>query len=457
MDKSIYWHQGLFLKPHHFQHLYIEQQRENFKLREALQPYFWGISKFNIDKKELLNKNIVIDELELVFMDGAVIRLAQNSLIASRNFDELYDDMENLKIYIALKSFNDNGLNVTEVDSFDNLENINTRFVTNSESISVNNLYHEDESAQVQFMDYCLKIFFEDEIKTLNGYQIIPIATIKKQSEQIVLSNEFTAPLLDIRADLNFFEIIKWIEKDLTSHVLQLQEYKLPSNVVMQEPNYFKYVMALQALSVYAPRLNHMIKTPNIHPWDYYKLFLELVGILSTFSNRVNIFGKLENGKSLLGDYDHLNLYECFSDAKMLINELLDVIIIGPDYILSFNKDETTFSLNCPVTIFHANYRYFLVLKTPTDKDSVQKNFVEFAKIASSSEIETIIERSLLGLPFELYEMPIQGLPQRDDSVYYELFTDDVQWSHIQQIQNITVEFDETLDDVSMELIVVKN
>jgi len=456
--KSIYWHQGLFLKPHHFQYLYAEQQEENFKLKQMSQTFFWGISKLDINKKELLNKNIVIEQLELIFRDGTTISFPDNAAIASRTFDDKDDALDdNLKIYIGLKSFNKNGENVTELDSFDDLESIDTRFISNSRASDVNNLYHKDESAQIQFMDYCLKIFFEDETENLNAYQIMPLAIIEKQSEQIVMSEKYIAPVLDIRSSENLFEIIKIIQKDLTSHVMQLQEYKLPSNIILQETNYLKYIMALQALSPFAVKLNHMIKVSTLHPLAYYELFLELIGTLSTFSNRVNIFGKLDNGVTLIDDYDHLNLYECFNNAKTLIKELLDVIIIGPDYILPFTKDETTFTLECPLTIFQSNYRYFLVVKMPSDKENLEKSFLEFAKIAASSEIETIVQRSLLGLPFKLYDMPIQGLPQREDSTTYELYSDDTQWGHIQQTQNMTIEFDETLDDVSIELIVLKN
>jgi len=456
--KSIYWHQGLFLKPHHFQYLYARQQEENFKLKQMSQTFFWGISKLDINKKELLNKNIVIEQLELIFRDGTTISFPDNAAVASRAFDDKDDELDdNLKIYIGLKSFNKNGVNVTELDSFDDLEGIDTRFISNSEASDVNNLYHKDESAQIQFMDYCLKIFFEDETENLNSYQIMPLAVIEKQSEQIVMSEKYIAPVLDMKSSANLFETIKIIQKDLTSHVMQLQEYKLPSNIILQEPNYLKYIMALQALSPYIPRLNHMIKVSATHPLEYYELFLELIGVLSTFSNRVNIFGKLDNGVTLIDDYDHLNLYECFNNAKTLIKELLDVIIIGPDYILPFTKDDTTFTLECPVTIFQSSYRYFLVVKMPSDKENLEKSFLEFAKIAASSEIATIVQRSLLGLPFELYDMPIQGLPQREDSMTYELLSDDVQWGHIQQKQNMIIEFDEALDDVSIELIVLKN
>jgi len=158
----------------------------------------------------------------------------------------------------------------------------------------------------------------------------------------------------------------------------------------------------------------------------------------------------------LLQEYNHNNLYDCFNDIKILIGELLDGIIIGPDYILPFVKDETIFSLNCPVMIFNAKYRYFLVVKTPTDAQRLQDGFANFAKIAAQTELNIIVQRSLLGLPFELYDMPIQGLPQRKDSCYFELTTDESHWVGIQQSQNISIEFDDALDDVSIELVVLK-
>ena len=456
--KSIYWHQGLFLKPHHFQYLQAQQQEEYIKLRESMQPYYWGVYKADINLKELLEGKVVIDELEMVFMDGTSVILPKNAVISSRSFDTLFNENgDDIQLYIGLKSFNENVPNVTELETFNDLEEVNTRYVTNSEPTSAHNLYHEDESAEVQFMDYCLKIFFEDEIKNLNGYQITPLAKIKKQSDQIILSNTYTPPLLDIKANTNLLETIKTIQRDLSSHLLQLHEYKLPSNIVLQEANYLKYVMALQALSPYAPKLNHMLKQPNLHPWKLYELFLELVAVLSTFSNRVNAFGKLKNGNTLIRDYDHLNLYDCFNEVKLLIKELLDVIIIGPEFVLPFTKEETSFTLDCPVSIFQAKYRYFLLLKAPTDQEKMATSFLEFAKVAASSEIDTIVERSLLGLKFEPYAMAIQGLPQRAESITFELRTDDDRWNAIQQTQNITIEFDEALDDVSIELVVLKN
>ena len=453
--KPIYWHQGLFLRPHHFQYQQAYQQQDTLTIKEHTEPYFWGISKLTIDKKELLNKNLSLQDLEIVFMDGTVVKLPQNAVSTIRSLESLELE-EGVKVFVGLKSFTQDSINVTELDSYENIQNVDTRFICKKDASKVANLYHDDDGADIQFMDYSLKIFFEDEIQNLNGYEVMPIAQIEMQGEQLVLSDKFTPPLLNIEADANFYEIVKMIQKDLISHALQLEEYKLPSNTEADEPHYQKYIMALQALASHIPLLNHLIKTPNIHPWHYYGVFSQLVGVLSTFSTRVNYLGKLENSNYLIHEYNHQKLYECFSEIKLLIGELLDSIIIGPDYILPFTKDETTFSLDCPVLIFNAKYRYFLVLKTPTSAEELKENFLNFAKVATDTELETIVSRSLIGLPFSAYDLPIQGFPERSNSAYFELHTDDTYWTGIQQAQNISIEFDDALDDVSIELVVLK-
>jgi type VI secretion system protein ImpJ len=347
-------------------------------------------------------------------------------------------------------------VNVTEVDLYEDLTNIDTRFVTKTDTNNINNLYQKDEVADVAFLDYFVKIIFEDEIEELNGYQILPLAKINIQEDQIIMGDDFIPPLLDIKSDKTLYEIIKKIEKNLTLHSMQLEEYKLPFETIVQEPNYLKYMMALQALGGLLPKLKHMSSANATHPWAYYETLLQITGVLSTFSNRVSIFGKMENGKYLISQYDHLNIYKCFNEIGLLIEELLDAVIIGPDYILPFIKDESTFTLDCPVSIFQAKYRYFLSLKTPANKEKTEREFLEYAKIASSSQIGTITQRSLPGLPFDKYDMPIQGLPQNAQNSFFELYTDDVQWTHIQESQNITIEFEDAQEESSIELIILK-
>jgi len=215
--KPIYWHQGLFLKPHHFQYLQAYQQQDDLVVRENLEPYFWGVSKLVIDKKELLNKIFFLQDMELIFMDGTIVRLSQNAIAVARSFNDIDED---IKVYIGLKSFSENSINVTELDSYEDVKNVDTRFITKKDAMEVKNLYHNDDPADIQFMDYYLKIFFENEIEGL---------------------------------------IVKLIQKDLNSHVLQLEEYKLPSDSLIKEPHYLKYIMALQALASYVPKLNHLI------------------------------------------------------------------------------------------------------------------------------------------------------------------------------------------------------
>ena len=455
--KPIFWHQGLFLKPHHFQYLQAYEEENNSVAKQNSTPYFWGVSKLIIDEKELFDKNFAIEALQMVFLDGTTVDLNKDAIVSTRSFAKRYsDNTKALQLYIGLKKFDKNRVNVTEVDAYESLISIDTRFVSKRETTAVNNLYHKDDPAQVQFMDYYLKIFFEDEIADLHDYELLPLVKIVEENGQMVLDRHSTAPLLHIEADTNFFELIKTMQKNLTQHAYQLEEYKLSPSKLLQEPDYLKYFMALQSLSQVIPTLNHMLKTPHIHPWHYYGHFAQAIGMLSNFSTRINLLGKLDNGSYLLKEYEHNNLYECFDAMKILIGELLDDIIIGPDFVLPFSREDTSFSLECDVTIFQARYQYYLVIKAPDTSDDLSNNFSHFAKISSRGKIDTIVQRSLPGLLCERYDLPLQGFPQEEGNYYFKINTDDKNWIDIQQSQTIVIAWEDAPTDTLIELVVLK-
>ncbi len=118
--KPIYYHQGLFLKPHHFQYQQAYQQQDALTIKENIEPYFWGVSKLTIDKKELLNKNFLLQDLELVLMDGTVVKLPQNALATVRSLESMELD-EGVKVFVGLKSFKQDSVNVTQLDSYENI------------------------------------------------------------------------------------------------------------------------------------------------------------------------------------------------------------------------------------------------------------------------------------------------------------------------------------------------
>ena len=53
IQKPLYWHQGLFLQPHHFQQQDLTFQTWLTPLHAYAQPHFWGVGEFEIHRAAL--------------------------------------------------------------------------------------------------------------------------------------------------------------------------------------------------------------------------------------------------------------------------------------------------------------------------------------------------------------------------------------------------------------------
>jgi len=51
--RPVFWYQGLFLQPQHFQHADLFTQSLLAPLRQYLQPYFWGVCRLGVNETAL--------------------------------------------------------------------------------------------------------------------------------------------------------------------------------------------------------------------------------------------------------------------------------------------------------------------------------------------------------------------------------------------------------------------
>lgn len=76
-------------------------------------------------------------------------------------------------------------------------------------------------------------------------------------------------------------------------------------------------------------------------------------------------------------------------------------------------------------------------------------------KIASSDDINTIIQHALPGVAMELMECAPGGLPERMDTVWLKINVADVLWSKMQRDKNISLYWVAAPEDLYIELIIV--
>jgi len=459
MVKPLFWHQGLFLQPHHFQLSDLYHRSHTDPWYRFAVPHFWGAGSFKIDKDALSGHVFDMVSGEFVFPDHTHVVLGENALIQARSFETAWTDGGRpFDVFLGLKKWNNDTGNVTPVEDAGDLSRVSTRFFSLSSPKEVADLHEDGPKAEVREMQFLVKIFWETEMNFQGEYQLIPVARLKRRLEDVVLEKEFIPPCMTIAGSDVLSGIVKEIRDQVFSKSRQLEAVKRTKGVHTAEfgSRDMVYMMALRSLNRYVPLLIHMTGVVQCHPWAVYGLLKQIVGELSSFSVTVTVTGELDDGTALMADYDHQNLWDCFSGAQHLITRLLDEITAGPEYIISLPFDGTYFTADLAPTLFEGSSQYYLVMESQNSTDMIIDAMAGIAKLSARESLPILIAQSLPGIHLSHLETIPQELPRKANAIYFRIDHHGKQWEPVPKGNNIALFWDMAPEDLAVELMIVK-
>jgi len=397
-----------------------------------------------------------IDNGEFIFPDMTYAVVPDNAAVQARMFkDDWADQSRPLTVYLGIRRFNQVGENVTSLSGTDGTAAVNTRFVSPEATEEVRDLHENGPAAQVRMMKYVLRVLWETEKDFFGDYETIPIAQLERQGDEVVLSKGFIPPSLTLTGAPVLEKIVKEIRDQIASRGYQLEGFKRDRGIHTAEfgSRDMVYLLALRSLNRYISLLSHMTEGIT-HPWVVYGLLKQLIGELSSFSEKYSVSGDAQ-GTSGLPRYDHLNLWQCFWQAQGLITALLDEITAGPEYVFSLKYDGTYYSCELPPAIFEGRNRFFLMVQTAAEAKTVQAALTTGAKLSSRENLPILIVRALPGAAIEYLDRVPQELPRKADAVYFQIDHNTDQFASIVKGRNMALFWESAPEDLKVELMVV--
>jgi len=421
---KIFWHEGMFLQPHHFE--ILEKNLENLKKDK----YSFGVNFIRIDQNSLENNEINVEDFEVIFPNGEIVN-SQNAIVFNK---KLQDQKGSKTVYLGIKKLKPS----ENVEVAENLNSVkgDKRFIADLNGSNVKDLYAGDEIANIKFLKYAVHIFLEDEINNLNDFEILPVLKFNFDEKK---EDKYIPPVVSYDKNELFQQKIEKMYALLSEKINKLEEYKLPFSFDYSSPRYMKFLNILQILSKYASDFYVIKEFKDIHPFEIYKILRELVAQLSVFTDRINFYGKAKNGNILLKNYNHYKLLEVFDSFEILLNEILDEIVMGPEFTISFSKEDNLFVAYLDDRVFEKKYSYYLMVK-PQNKENFVSDFEKLAKISSKNRINVLIQRALRGVKIKNVRA-LEGMPLREDVFYFKIDTFDKEWQEIEKEKNIAVYF----------------
>jgi len=457
---GIYWHQGLFLQPQHFQRQELHQHFLKRPLFNMISPHFWGVGQLEFGPESLSARTVEIRKAQLLFRDNTFIEYPGNALIGTRSFDKIWTDADQpLDVYLGLRKLSPSSSNVTQVDTLDEAATAPTRFATQADGQTLPDLYGDGPPAQIPEVVHVVRIFFGPELASLDDYDLIPIGRLTRDNDIIKFTHDSVPPCYAMTGSGVLQDLLRDIRDDISGRMRQLAEYKAPRDIQRQEldPDYFMLMQSLQALNRAVPTLMHYTEAGQIHPWEIYGFLRVCVGEFSTFSDAFDTTGRRRDGSDEgLPPYDHLNPFPCFSAARRLINQLLGELSVGPEFRVTLEPQDDYLVAAIPRDFFATRNRFYLVTQTANRNDYSSDEFLRVARLATPAALPTLIDHALPGIDLIEISTPPQGLPQRANARYYRIEQMSADWEQVEQAAEVGLFWPDAPEDLRVQLVVLR-
>ncbi len=456
--KPIFWHQGLFLQPQHFQQTDLYHQSLLQPYQRYLKPHFWGVCDLMLQSSSLEHRLCEIETGEFLFQDGTWAQIGHNACIVSRSFEQAWVETDKpFTIYVGIRKLNSYEENVTVVESMENLSTVRTRYVSTMQPEEVRDYYQSAPSAQVKSLRLVLRIVWETETEAMEDHWLIPIAQVLHGEGGISYARNYIPPVINLSASPNLLRQIRELRDELAGRAIQLGSYSSSAQGGGKfDATLLRYQLALRTLNRFIPRLFHYTEKGDIHPWELYGTLRELIGEMSTFAEGINMLAETVEGERLLPPYDHRDIGHCIEAACSLINRLLGEITIGPQYLVEMPFDGVCFSADVPADFFQQRVDFYLVITTQHDLQRAQHSLLNLAKLASREKVQVLADRSLPGVGLINVPVPPTELPRRPNTFYVRLDVHDEEWLSVERQRDIGLLWPEAPQDAKVELVIVR-
>jgi len=462
IGRQVYWHQGLFLQPQHFQ--YIDQYNRSLALSsvQISESYPWGYYQLKINTDTLNSGIIEISRMDCLLRDGTFVSWPNNCELCPRNFDANWEDRTKpFMIYLGVHHASEKNPNVTVYHESTGKPNAMTRYVSSAEGQPLNDLYDGDKSTVLKQLSLNAAIYFEHEIEGLDDIELLPLARLRVEGNDVVLCQHYIPPLLSLKASPVIQGHLHSLKNNLLSRATILESSKSTAGVASTSgfnPATMKSRFALQVLSRYISQFLNYVEAPHSQAVEVYGTLRGLISELSIFSEKFSMTGESnETGLESLPAYHHDRLGEIFKVAMDIVGVLLNELTSGPELFVQLKKVEANkFSGALSQEFFNNRNSVYLLLHTEQNIKPYLESFLKFSKLGASGQVEIYARRSLPGVRVVHIEGRPLGVSVQPNTHYFMIEREGFEWGYVKDLGQIGLVWDGQPEDMTVDIVAVR-
>ena len=442
---KVLWGEGLFLRPQHFQ---LQDQYHENRLNEiagTVHPYYWGIRSLKFDTAALANGQLRVDELSLIFPDGAIYDApATDELPAALNLASMPDIADSFTVYLAIAPLKEYGENsVAEETQSGQVVRYIRRHVERPD------LFTQAVAAEVTTLKTWVRLLTDAEPR--EPFVTLPIARITRSGNGgYQLDTSYIPPSSSIKASAALQLMTRRLLDMLQAKVSALYgHHREPSkNIIEFRSGDIASFWLLHTASQYYASVLHLSQNPRLHPERLFQEMLSLSGALMTFSKSYSL--------SDLPQYSHEQPSQSFFKLDRIIRDLLETVISTRYFAISISEIKPSFwSGRLESDKINEATSFYLAVSSSLPAAELVDTIPVRAKVGAPDDVDKFVLSAMPGVRLSYTPQVPAAVPVRPGHFYFALENKGSLYERMLKAQAISIYIPNNFPDLKLELIAV--
>jgi type VI secretion system protein ImpJ len=436
--RAVHWHEGMFLRPHHFQAAqrhwsYLSHLSEKWDVH-----YNWGLRAIELDLDALANHRLVVRSLKARLRDGTLVAIPEDGLLPPLELKPAFEGSNAISVYVGVPVLHLGKANISADGSA-----ARSRYLVDTQQLEDENTGVGVQPIQVQLLNLKLLLSGQDHA----GYEVLPIAAIRKSPKAEAtpeLDEAYIPPVLACDAWQGLqVDILQAIYHRIGQKIDLLATQVVSRGISFDsqaqgDPEIFAQ---LQELNQAYALLGILAFARGVHPLPAYMELCRLVGQLA-------IFGATRRPPEL-PHYDHDDLGRCFRQVRKYIDDLLNTVRKPEYWERPFKGAGLRMQVALEPAWLEGAWQMYVGVLTPLSTEECIRLLTKPGqldmKIGSSDRVDEIFRLGQAGLRFAHSPVPPTALPGRPGLIYFQVGRESQleEWHNVQRSLTLAIRLNE--------------
>ncbi len=437
--RAVHWHEGMFLRPHHFQ---AEQRYWLHETRRAAKwdlHHNWGLRAIDLDLDALGNFRFAVRSLAARLRDGTTVLVPEDGVTPEIELKAALEQQPRLTVFLGIPIINLGKANVAH----EHVTGNGARFLLDTQELEDENTGVNPQPIQVRLLN--IKVLLSTQDHT--GYEVLPIARVEKSPRAEAtpqLDETYIPPVLACDAWQPLAAGIIRAAYDRIGKKIEVIAAQVRNQGITFDSKAqgdLVLLVQLRELNMAYTRLGVLAFSPGVHPFEAYLELCGAVGQLSIFDTN--------RRPPELPRYDHDDLGGCFYRVKQYLDALLD-LLVEPSY-----KERPFIGAGLRMQValepawLQPAWQIFVGVHSTLEPQEVVRLLTTVGqldmKLGSSERVDTIFRLGQAGLRFAHQPQPPRALPVMPGLIYFQVNRESQlsEWQNVQRSLTLALRLNE--------------